>query len=187
MGIIEGYSQLVNPNNSSDYGKRNADHTMNFYPTRFKGLQDKYDEYLNLYENDRKLKRPESADSANWAMVKWFKEEWKSGEAKTTVAQTRAASSYGSFQMLYTTARDEVKYDKNKLPEELNENYAFEIFVKRQKDLLIEKLGSQTEKSNNWSTGYESVLKSAIFVPWNKSKTYPDEVIKNSKKFLPQR
>jgi len=185
--IIEGYSQLVNPNNSSDYGKRNADHTMNFYPTRFKGLQDKYDEYLNLYENDRKLKRPESADSANWAMVKWFKEEWKSGEAKTTVAQTRAASSYGSFQMLYTTARDEVKYDKNKLPEELNENYAFEIFVKRQKDLLIEKLGSQTEKSNNWSTGYESVLKSAIFVPWNKSKTYPDEVIKNSKKFLPQR
>jgi hypothetical protein len=185
-GIIKDYSQLANPNNSSQYGKRNADHTMSYNKKRFKEIQNKYDEFLNSYKENKRLTSVDAADCANVRMVKYFKNEWKKGKAKTTVAQTRCASSYGLIQLLYTTARDDsrgIKYEKDALPENLNLLSFFSDFIKYEQRLLNKGLTQE----NNWDSGFEITIKKKILAMWNTAEDYPPTIISNSQMFLPQK
>jgi hypothetical protein len=185
-GIIKDYSQLINPNNSSQYGKRNTDHTMSYNKKRFKEIQNKYDEFLNSYKENKRLTSIDAADCANARMAKYFKNEWKKGKAETAVAQTRCASSYGLIQLLYTTARDDsrgIKYEKDALPENLNLLSFFSDFIKYEKRLLTKGLTQE----NNWDSGFETTIKNKILAMWNTAEDYPPTIIANSQMFLPKK
>lgn len=189
--MIDEYSQLENPNNPTHYGKQNADHTMNFYPNLFKAIQDQYNKFLFYYENQKKLTRPTSADSANAAMIKWFKEDWIKNKTKANpeqkIAHTRGASSYGLLQMLYTTALWKLKtFIQNKVPEEMNENLFFYQSLIHQKNKLIEYLGSNNESGNDWNDGFEMSFVNSIYSTWNESEGYAEDIVKKSTKFLPK-
>lgn len=181
--IIKEHSQLVDQSNSAEYGKRKADNTMNFYPKYFKFLQNKYDKFLQIYEEKENLVRPESADSANRSMINWLKTKWKNGKAVKTIAQTRCASSYGLVQMLYTTAVSKIGYNKDDVPENLNLIEFFDMFIKYEADLLSDEVTSE----NNWLHGYEESIKEYVFQKWNSAETYPQEIINNSLIFYPQK
>jgi len=185
--VINEYSQLQDKNNPSDFGERKSDNTMNFYPKFFKRLQNKYDAFLDYYKKVKKIKNTAAGDSANLAMANWFKNTWKGGRAKNVIAQTRCASSYGLLQMLYTTAREKIKYNKSLSPEKMNENDMIESFIKAQKDYLITYLGKDEEKKSNWQTGYIESFKASIFDPWNSADTYSKSVLGFSNRFLPRK
>ena len=180
--IIKDFSQLINQQNPSEYGRRNDDHSMDFNRKYFPNIQNKYDSFLNSFRMNIELTKIQVADSANKQMAKWFQNDWKNGKANKTIAQTRCASSYGLLQMLYTTAREK-GYTKFDLPENLNNIKLFDNWLKYQVSLLYKNL----KNKNNWIYGFEKTYKENVLAKWNKASIYSDVIFTNSLKFLPQR
>jgi hypothetical protein len=180
--VIKGYSQLVNLENSDEYGKQNSDHTMDFYPRSFPWLQNKYESFLKGFQMNPKLTKTQAADKANTKMAQWLQKTWRNGRASNTVAETRCASSYGLLQMLYTKARER-GYSKAGLPEDLNKIDLFDEWVKYQADLL----SSGVNNSGNWNQGFELTYKTNVLAAWNRSTTYPSTIISFSQMFLPEK
>ena len=178
---INNYSQLTNSNNPNYFGQRRSDHTMNFYPNVYPGLQEQYNKFLKEAEAIKGLTDTQRADSANAKMVRWFQNEWHDGDAKIEPAQTRAASSYGLLQMMYTTACER-GYKKNALPGDLNKISQFDSWLNYQRKLL-----GENDTKNNWDLGFEVNIKQKILKKWNPGKKgYPEEILLNSTSFLPQ-
>ena len=79
--------------------------------------------------------------------------------------------------------RDKWGYEEKaeNLPENLN---IFEI----QFPLVIHRydgyLSNQVE--NNWSNGFETILKDEIYDKWNQEEEYPDEVLNKVENYLPK-
>ena len=189
--IIEDQSRLVNSSNSdTTYGRR-VNNFMNFspYTDTSIGIQQKYNDFKDYYiqKYQSRLTMTEIADSTNERMIKYFKKEWKNKGAENIIAQTRAASSYGLLQMLYTTARGR-EYPNDTIPENINLLKYFELFLKTQKKYLQDGIGINVESGNNWTDGFEYSLSTKIYVPnWNTISTYAKAVYTNSKMFLPKK
>ena len=180
--MIENYSSISQPSpprefNSYAKRKENSSELVFFY----KAPKDLYQEIVSIYEKSF------SGDSvfimANDSLTKYMKFEWRGG-LDSLYAQTRIASSYGYFQVLYTTGILPIKnyganYSRSELPEKLNETEInFEVAMLKYQALINE------EANSNWANVYEQ-LWFDLLSNWNIKKDYNSGIFKNIKQFLP--
>lgn len=202
--IISEYSQLVNKNSPYIlYGLRKDNNTMDFDTPGYEltNLQEKYNSYFietedaTIYDpvlnKIRKLTFAERADSANKSMIVYLRDKFEFKDANKTkgmknmIAQTRIASSYGLFQVMYTTAiGDDWKYpkDQDHKPEALNEIDTNLVYATNRMAKYI----STYNNKNNWKDGYEETIRKVIFREWN-GENYSKLVISRSQLFIPKR
>ena len=140
---------------------------------------------------DKDFTISQKADSANKLMIDFLQDKWKDKAndvigAKNMIAQTRAASSYGLLQMLYVTAIEEVKYEKTKAPEKMNEKAFFIFAIQYQGQLLQKRINENNEPKFNWNEGFESLIRNSIFKTWNPNQEYPNDILKRISEFTPE-
>jgi len=197
--VVKDYSQLVEDYATKitrTYGTRTYADTMNYnaYPTIRKKYRSFFDKSKKFTIKDsdgknRKLTFAERADTTNKLMIKYLRDEFQFYDEdgtkgmKNMIAQTRIASSYGYFQLLFTTAvLAPFNYPKNSSdypPEKLNETntvfpFAFKMYMKY-------------FKSKDFIDGLEQKLYNQILDRWNEAKEYPAEAIQKMQKFLPKK
>jgi len=137
----------------------------------------------------------EAAANANEDMIEFLRDTWDGGVKggtkglKNIKAQTRIASSYGLLQMTYPLALSRTYPDDvNHLPENLNMTYPIiDLCMVYQKDILKRRLTPAVESANNWPEGYENGFYLLVYPEWNVIGSYPAEVFKKSRSYLPQR
>jgi hypothetical protein len=200
--IICEYSQLVDKNNSFTlYGDRLEADTMDFDGPGYGNtdLQEKYHGFFKeteqafIVDNNgvkRKLTFAERADSTNKRMAVYLRDEFQFYDDNNTkgmknmIAQTRLASSYGLFQVMYTTAILKAwsyPTDVEHKPEALNEvDTNFVYATERQKKLL-----ASYENKNNWTDGYEETIRKSVLKDWN-GDAYSKQAIRRLQLFLPK-
>lgn len=182
--IIKEESQLVDISNSNNYGTRTSAGKMDF--GMYTSIQKDYNSIYSKYDNTPSLTSSEKADSARINFINYFKKKWKDEGAQNIIAQTRVASSYGLLQMMYSTAiGKEVKYSKEKLPEEINEQDFFIDFIEYQKKKISEKNSLNNDSNFNWKEGFELTIRNSVFKVWNSAPTYPETILKRVNRFLP--
>jgi hypothetical protein len=188
--VIKEESQLVSSSGGKSYGKRDVNGKMDF--GKYTTIQSKYNSMYKEVIEDTTKTLTQLADSTNKLMVKYLRDEWKPTYrsevgAKNMIAQTRAASSYGFLQMLYTTARDEADYKESKVPEKMNEKEFFEEFLVYQRKLLNGRILKNKESEFDWNEGYEMLIKNSIFKIWNSHPDYPKAVLKEVYNYMPSK
>jgi hypothetical protein len=192
--MIVDHSQLVNNIPDKEhrvYGVRRADGTMNFAP--YKSVQAIYDDFLRDFLR-RRLSSEEAAQKANEEMITYLRDKWDGGVTggpkglKNIKAQTRIASSYGLLQMLYSTALErEYPEDREHLPEDLNVTSTMLLLsMKHQKKILTERLSPSVEAGNHWPEGFENGFYLLVYPKWNTSESYPAQVMRKSRSYVPQ-
>lgn len=205
--IVAEYSQLLQDGSTEEsrlYGVRTHLDTMNY--GKYKTIQRQYHSFFvetakilinNADGTKRKLSFAERADSTNKRMIVYLRDEFEFEDLNRTkgmknmIAQTRIASSYGYFQPLYTTAinrNDNWLYPENadNPPENLNKNDIIFPMATRMYRVYLEK-GLTNQSGNNWTLGLESSLKKYILEVWNADDNYPNEVMSNVNRFLPNK
>ena len=193
--MVYDHSQLVNEVLDDEhrvYGIRRTNGTMNFSP--YKRVDSIYNEFLDVYLDDD-VPIVEAAANANEDMIEFLRDTWDGGVKggtkglKNIKAQTRIASSYGLLQMTYPLALSRTYPDDvNHLPENLNMTYPIiDLCMVYQKDILKRRLTPAVESANNWPEGYENGFYLLVYPEWNVIGSYPAEVFKKSRSYLPQR
>ena len=113
----------------------------------------------------------------------------------TDYAQTRKAASYGLIQMLYTTAKDPLGFNRGKsieessAPEELNdEKVEMPFYQKFTEKNLREEFGGEDAivPDSNWPKGWEKTWMDS-FKAYNSASDYGISVFNHAKKFYPQK
>jgi hypothetical protein len=109
-------------------------------------------------------------------------------------AQTRKAASYGLIQILYTTAKDPLGFNRGKsistssAPEDLNdETVEMPFYKKFTESNLRWQFGGEnaTIPESNWPKGWEKTWMDS-FVKYNSGDGYSASVFNHSRKFYPQ-
>jgi hypothetical protein len=157
---------------------------------KFKATKD------SLYGKDMTKEQIEAAarDTAN----SWLRYQWQKGIMNSGIAQTRTASSYGLLQIMYPSAHEGRSYpiDDNHLPEYLNiadTNFYYAVpFMEMQ---LEAELASLTNKTSNWTNGFEMTFLRA-YNRYNgatedagniETKAYGKAVLRYSRNYLPKK
>jgi len=188
--VINEESQLASSSSGLSYGRRDGNGKM-IYSDRYRTIQNKYNELYEEVSLDSTKTLAEIADSTNVLMIQYLKYDWKVKYrteigAINMIAQTRAASSYGFLQMLYTTARDKVDFDRTDVPEKMNEEQFFVQFIIYQEDLMLDRIeNNESGYEINWNEGYEKLIRNSIFEDWNTASSYPDEVLDRARNYKP--
>lgn len=167
---------------NSYYKKKDTSSRLHFY---YSQPREVYEDIIGaVREKNKDLEVEEIYSQANDSLVAYLKSDWRGG-LDSLYAQTRIASSYGYFQVLYTTGILSIKsgganYPRTELPEKLNEvETNFRIAMVKYNELLNENADS------NWEKGYEQVW-SELVSNWNSKSEYSSSIYKNIKNFLPQ-
>ncbi|MBL1212893.1 MAG: hypothetical protein HND52_06010 [Ignavibacteriae bacterium] len=108
-------------------------------------------------------------------------------------AQTRKASSYGYFQMLYTTAiTGKFKYPRrlgnSPAPEKLSDHEIAKEYVMNHllQNVNIKLRGkNESYSDNDWTDGFEKIWLESYRL-YNGADDYAESIIRNSKKFSPK-
>jgi len=177
--IVKTNSQLITKTGGTIYGKRTATGRMDY--GKYISIQKIYNSFYNNVEQDTNLTKSQIADSANTLMSGYLQDKWEGG-MKNNVAQTRAASSYGLLQPMYTTALEK-GYPKGMRPEDINLTKSFHYFVRNQAKLITDEVG---KKNNNWSKAFDKTIRDVVLASWNDDSNYPNDVLRLSKKFDPK-
>ena len=133
----------------------------------------------------------ERADSANKRMIVYLRDEFSFNDVNNTkgminiIAQTRIASSYGLYQVMYTTAILKgwnYPQDTNHKPEALNEVDTNLVYASRRQANWL----SDYDNKNKWEDGYEETIRKVLFKKWN-GDNYSKLAIKRSQLFTPKK
>ena len=122
----------------------------------------------------------------------WLKYKYRLGVFSKAIAQTRIASSYGLLQVLYSSAVAFREYDRNELPEKLNEiEIGFPLTLKFLKEKIAKTQNmnenniSELDKKTTFHEGLETAYGKAYYPHYNTDPAYPKEVLNRYKKYNP--
>jgi hypothetical protein len=189
--ILWDNSEIVNTGTDVEhrvYGKRLADGRMNF-PKEYSGICNEYARLLLRASFYSYLLSKTKEQIAREDMIVYLRDKWEGG-AKSMVAQTRLASSYGLLQMMYSTAVEQIDYpstDPNIRPEDFNVTDIGLFYCLEYMKMMLEvKLTTAVEQDGNWPKGFEYYFKKYIWPTWNPGNDYPKSVYSYTQRFLPQ-
>lgn len=164
--VLSQYSSTIANNPILDlYARINSQHKRN-WATKPSNEWDK------IFQTEKKkfkklgVSSSEAEGEARDAANNWLRYKYQGGLLNTAIAQTRTASSYGSMQILYSTANDRgyARGSAQHLPEYLNINDTlFQCTIPQILKCLTGELQfERVTSANNWTLGMDSTYSLAL-------------------------
>jgi hypothetical protein len=188
---IENYSALAHgvPPIMNLYGRRNPTRGfIDFGKVGYIGIQLTCDSILTYFLRDTARAESASVALALDSTATYLKNTWRGGLSNVT-AQTRLYASYGHLQLLYGTATER-GYPRrpSATPEALNGlDSLLGLACRYQARLLVSAIrGNRGDSWRDWPGGFEAAFR-RVFAAWNPRASYPSDVLRAAKQFLPVR
>jgi hypothetical protein len=188
--IIKKYSTIeenIAPGGVIIYGRKESNDSLNFERYGYSTVQNIYNKILSHFQGKKNKADSSVFKEARDSTITYLRKSWNGG-LENLIAQTRLASSYGLLQLLHSTAIIEGYPDSSsKAPEDLNINSInLPLSMKRLlKFLKNNGLLGDSLKIDNWPYGYEATFQ-RMLIGWNSRVKYSNEVLENSKSYLPK-